>query len=774
MNFNIDIAIFVGFLALNLVLGLMASRGVNTIRSFAVGDKNFTTATLAFTIISIWVSGEFFFTIVAESYKDGLLFISILVANFLAYLSVGLLFAPRLGEFLDKISIAEAMGSLYGKKVRSVTAISGVVGIIGIVAIQLQIAGVLFEYIIGTEKFYGVIISGIIITLYSSFGGIKSVTFTDIIQFCTFGIIIPVIAYFLLKNTCDPRLVFSTISQNPKFNFSSSFSFSNPEIYYYISLFLWLLIPHFNPAIFQRIAMAKNVKQVRDSFIIASFAGLILAALTCWIGILVLFNNPDIPEGDILRYTIVNYSWISGFNGMIAAGVMAMIMSTVDSHINSNSILLVHDLSHSLNVNLDKKELPYTRVCSLMIGVASILMALRGGNFFELIIWTSTFYMPVVTVPFIVSVFGFRSSGSSVLAGMGSGFAVVVIWEIFLKEHMAGVGGLIPGMFANLIVLFAYHHLFNQKGGWVEIKHVNELTISKKQTMKEKLANIRTSITSFDLLLSFKKNMPNNVRLTALFGVFLIISTFFSINTIPKVVHQNFSFLLDILYLTTASAATLLMGYPLYAQKCSKRDIAAILWNAIIFFVLICFSFLIVLMSNFSEVQLMVFMVNVMMISSLISWRYSLFYSLFGVAITVFVYEKFLIKYQTIGEISSLEFKIAYLALLIASVFVTFIKPSQEEREMAKEKVEILEAEKKSLGKELLNLKDENGKYKKEIKTLNQAVTHYSERVTDQAKEIERLGATAQKILNNVNHELRLPVGNVMNFSQMKCEGLDK
>ena len=34
--------------------------------------------------------------------------------------------------------------------------------------------------------------------------------------------------------------------------------------------------------------------------------------------------------------------------------------------------------------------------------------------------------------------------------------------------------------------------------------------------------------------------------------------------------------------------------------------------------------------------------------------------------------------------------------------------------------------------------------------------SHYTERVADQSQEIERLGATAQRILNNVNHELRL------------------
>ena len=44
---------------------------------------------------------------------------------------------------------------------------------------------------------------------------------------------------------------------------------------------------------------------------------------------------------------------------------------------------------------------------------------------------------------------------------------------------------------------------------------------------------------------------------------------------------------------------------------------------------------------------------------------------------------------------------------------------------------------------------------------------HYSKRISNQEKEIERFDATAQRIINNVNHELRLLVGNVMNFAEM-------
>ena len=83
---------------------------------------------------------------------------------------------------------------------------------------------------------------------------------------------------------------------------------------------------------------------------------------------------------------------MSGFKGIILAGIMAMIMSTVDSCINSNSILLVYDLmNNSLNTKFIRHELYATRVCSLLIFIVSVLIVLRGGNFLELFLWTSVF-----------------------------------------------------------------------------------------------------------------------------------------------------------------------------------------------------------------------------------------------------------------------------------------------------------------------------------------------------------------------------------------------
>ena len=467
MNLNIDSTIFIAFLAVNLIFCLVASRGVNTIRGFAIGDKTFNTATLVSTIVATWISGEFFFTIISESYNSGIFFTSIVLVDFVGIFLVGIFFAPRMAEFLGKLSIAEAMGDLYGNNVRIITSIAGFLAVSGIISIQLKIAGILFQYALGISAIYGIVLSGFIVILYSSLGGIKSVAFTDVIQFIFFGVMIPAAAYFLFRNI-EGKQVFDTLSINPLFDYKSIFTFNNPQIYYYISLIVWSVIPSFNPAIFQRVAMAKNTNQASRSFIISSIIIFFFGLILCWIGILVLSIFPDIKNDDVLKSFLLDYGWITGLKGIILAGIMAMIMSTVDSYINSSSILLTHDLKESLNIKFIKNELFATRICSVVIGMIAVLFAMRDGSFLELFIWASLFYMPIVTVPFIMSVLGFRSSSQSVLAGMLAGLIVAFFWETFLKNSMGNVGGLIPGILANLAMLFSYHYLCKQNRwlGW--------------------------------------------------------------------------------------------------------------------------------------------------------------------------------------------------------------------------------------------------------------------------------------------------------------------
>ena len=61
MKFDLDIAIVVCFLFVNLAVGLYYGRRVTTIEDYALGGRNFSTGTLVSTIVATWASGSMFF-----------------------------------------------------------------------------------------------------------------------------------------------------------------------------------------------------------------------------------------------------------------------------------------------------------------------------------------------------------------------------------------------------------------------------------------------------------------------------------------------------------------------------------------------------------------------------------------------------------------------------------------------------------------------------------------------------------------------------------------
>ena len=273
MNFDVDIAIVVGVLLATLVVGIYKGTNITNIREFAVGSRNFTTTTLVCTIVATWIGGDDFFVFISESYENGLYFIfAYLFGTALVLLLTALFFIPRMTEFLGSLSIAETMGKLYGNNVKLISAIAGCIGTAGAIAAQFKIAGLLFEYSLEITSAYGIIAGALIVTIYSAFGGIKSVTFTDVIQLFLFGAIIPTLALFIFGTLDNVGQIVNTLSINNNFNYSRIFDFGTHKSLYYLFLFLYVAIPGFDPTIFQRISMAKDTLQARKSFIIAAFS----------------------------------------------------------------------------------------------------------------------------------------------------------------------------------------------------------------------------------------------------------------------------------------------------------------------------------------------------------------------------------------------------------------------------------------------------------------------------------------------------------------------
>ena len=264
MLFNLDVAIFFSFLALNLGVGLWYSRGVKTLRQYAVGDKQFPTIVIALTIAATCLS-SYGSIIGVGILKSGLLGCIRRVWNHLFFLFIGILYL-RGERFLRYLTLAETMGSVYGATIRAAVALSCIGVGIGIVGLQFKVAAIALHDIFGYDRVWiAILISGIV-TFYASLGGIKAVTFTDVLQFifiagCMPLLLVLIASYIPLPYWMIPKRVLSEANM-----LVSSLWSSKKNITTLLLHFIRPTLLPFSAAAFQRFLMAKNVYQAKRAF----------------------------------------------------------------------------------------------------------------------------------------------------------------------------------------------------------------------------------------------------------------------------------------------------------------------------------------------------------------------------------------------------------------------------------------------------------------------------------------------------------------------------
>ncbi|NRB10779.1 MAG: hypothetical protein HRU35_04095 [Rickettsiaceae bacterium] len=682
MAFDLDIVIFVIFVVVTLVVGILSSRGVTNISQYALGGRNFSTMALSATIIATWISGGLFSYSLSETYKNGLHFIIPLLGDFFVFVIIGYVLVPRMGEFLGKLSIAEAIGSLYGKNSRLIIAVIGIFVCAGITAIQFKVSSTLMGLLFGINSFDATLISAVVVIFYSTFGGIRAVTFTDILQFLVFAVVIPIVTFTIWQSFNDYNLVFKIISDNPMFDYKNVFDYQHPRFFSNISLLFYFMLPRLNPALFQRVSMAKNINQATKAFLIAGIFCILIDLLICWTGVLLFTVDSSLDPKNLFSSLVNNYS-ITGFKGFVIAGVMAMIMSSSDSYINSSSVMFSHDFCRYFKFIKIKDELLVSKIFSCCVGIFAFILALNSKTILGLLMMTMGFYNSVLTIPFLLAIFGFRSSSKSFFIAAMSGVIVSLVWQIYFKNST--IDSAIPGMFANLVALFGSHYLLKQPGGWVGLKDGGRFAKLKKEK-KYKWQKRINKIKNFNFVEFCYKNKPESEATYPLFALFSIAAIYSGMFTIEETVRSMHADILDKFFHSVIILSSMFLTCPMWPASLKSNKFIGVAWNFSLFYILIVVSSFQVIISDFDSFQAMILMMNIIILGLLSRWYVALFMTIIGVIISVQFFKLYMGVDSLPGNMGSLQFQLVYTLLLSSSALLVFVKPDQEEFEISKEK----------------------------------------------------------------------------------------
>ena len=681
---SIDIIIVGIFLTVNLVTGLYYGRGIRTIKEYAIGDRNFNTATIAATIIATWISGSFFTVSVSQTYKEGVWFIPAAMGDVISLLIIGHIFAPRMREFLGSLSVAESMGNLYGKQVRLITAICSIAQAVAMTALQIKVFSSIFSHFFDFPSHYATCLSSFVVIFYSTFGGIKAVTFTDVIQFFTFGVFIPLFALFIWQAFGNSEAIVQTFQTDPLFDFKQLLNHNDPKFWPSLVMMLWFLIPSMSSPTFQRTLMARNINQISQSFNVAALGYFFIIMFICMIGLLVLAHDATLDPNNIVVYIVDNYSF-PGLKGFALIGIMAMVMSTADSWINTGAVIFAHDLCSPLGIKF-KNELFLSRIFSIFVGLVSTILVLSSSSLFKLFSLQANFYMPIVTIPLMLAILGFRSSAKAVKIGMFTGALWTIIWKINITPT-TGIDSVIPAMAMNLVAYLGAHYLLRQPGGWIDRKEDLELKEKKRQKKKrnEAISNYFKAIPKFSILEYCSARTPKNQIVYSYFAFSGLLSIMVAFSIDKSIYRENVN-IINCLQIVSLFISTIFICRNLMFSSKFQEKYWGIIWYGAIFIGLALISSLLVLISKFSQIAVVVFILNLTMIGMLLNWQTTLVMIGAGVSLAIFLY-KIYIGDSLSSELQALELKILYVIFMIIGFLLAFIKPKQEMEARAHEKI---------------------------------------------------------------------------------------
>ena len=214
-------AFVVAYLAVSIVIGLVAARRVHSARDYITAGRRLPIWVVFAAVFATWFGAETVLGISATFLREGL---SGLVSDpfgaSLCLILVGLFFARPLYR-MNLLTIGDYYRARYNRPVEVATSVCIALSYLGWVAAQITALGLVFNVISHGEipSAAGMVIGASVVLLYTLFGGMWSVAFTTFIQMIVIVLGLIYIAWMVSGMAGGMGAVVSHAAEAGKFQF---------------------------------------------------------------------------------------------------------------------------------------------------------------------------------------------------------------------------------------------------------------------------------------------------------------------------------------------------------------------------------------------------------------------------------------------------------------------------------------------------------------------------------------------------------------------------
>lgn len=433
-----------------ILIGLYKSKSINTLKEYTLGNGSFSDIIIITTLFATDMGATLTIGSVEKVYMFGVFFAITRMLMPVTWFAMVWIYGKNISQFRGCMSISDIMELLYGTVGRWITNIASVLVSISIIALQATAMGYILHYFFKIPDSFGVIVSVFSLVIYSAFGGISAVAITDVFQFVVFMIAIPITCAIAYHDVGEYNGIVQSLPHE-----MSTLSINKENILLFLGFIFYNLLPQSCGTFIQRFLISKDTKQLTKCMKIVAILHIPLAVIICAIGFMIKVKAPDISPSTSFIYFIENYISI-GFRGLIISGILAVIMSTADSWLNTTSVLTVHDIVRKLIPLTEKQALISAKIITFIIGILAIFLTLTGKGIIELGLLASSFWEPLMLVPLAAGFLKFRTNSKSFISATIFAISFTAISGYIVGDLAAT--SLMCGVFGSAIGLFGMHY----------------------------------------------------------------------------------------------------------------------------------------------------------------------------------------------------------------------------------------------------------------------------------------------------------------------------
>lgn len=360
---------------------------------------------------------------------------------------------------LDAVTIPEFFSKRFKDEARVLSLIAALIIIIFFVpytASGFSACGKLFSSLFGVDYKLAMILSAVVIVLYTALGGFSAASMTDLIQSIIMTVALIIVVVFGISQAGGINAVIENASQLPAyFSLTSTGDGMGGTTPYgaltIASTLAWGLGYFGMPHILLRFMAIEDSKKLKTSRRIASVWVVISMAVAIFVGTVgVGMMKAGVIGGDFDgERIIIEISKLLSENGVfpaliagvILAGILAATMSTADSQLLAASSSASQDIFISFfKVNLSQKATMIIARCSvIIISVIGVVIALNeNSSIFRVVSFAWAGFGAAFGPIVLFSLFWKRINRAGAVAGMVTGGVMVFVWK-FVIAKLGGV-----------------------------------------------------------------------------------------------------------------------------------------------------------------------------------------------------------------------------------------------------------------------------------------------------------------------------------------------